>query len=186
MSAPICIAPTPLDTLVEYWFGELAQHEEERIEEHLLGCAQCSERLGELVELGAGISSAFRDGKVSAVISRALLHDMKQEGLRLREYPVAPGGSVNCTISAADDAVVSRLQAVLETASRVDLVLLNEPGAGRLQDIPFDAAGGEVLFCPSAASLKKAPAFTQVIRLLAVDATGERPIADYTFVHTPS
>lgn len=186
MSAAVCIAPIPFAALVEYWFGDLAQDQEERVEEHLLGCAQCSERLGELTTLGAGIKSAFRGGELWAVISPDFLQRMKQEGLRLREYRVAPGGSVNCTISAADDAVVSRLQASLEGVARVDLVRLTDQGEGRLPDIPFEPAAGEVLFCPSAASLKKAPAYTERIRLLAVDAAGERSIADYTFVHTPS
>jgi len=186
MSIPICIAPIPFAALVEYWFGELPQNEEERIEEHLLGCAQCSERLGDLARLGAGISSAFRSGEVRAVISPSFLEEMKQQGLRVREYHVAPGGSVNCTISAADDAVVGRLQALLEGATRVDLLYLVEQGEGLLPDIPFEPAAGEVLFCPSAASLKVSPAHTATIRLLAVDEAGEHPIADYTFIHTPS
>lgn len=186
MSAPICIAPIPFAALVQYWFGELAQDDEERIEEHLLGCAHCSEQLGDLAELGAGIASAFRNGELHAVISPAFLQQMQQEGLRLREYHVAPGGSVNCTISATDDAVVSRLQASLEGTTRVDLVHVSDQGEGRLPDIPFEPAAGEVLFCPSAASLKKSPAHTALVRLLAVDEAGEHLIADYTFIHTPT
>jgi hypothetical protein len=186
MSTPACIAPIPFSSLLEYWFGDLAQNDEELIEEHLLGCAKCSERLGDLATLGAGIKSAFRSGELWAVISPDFLQRMKQEGLRLREYPVAPGGSVYCTISATDHAVVSRLQASLEGVTRVDLVRLSEQGQGRLPDIPFEPTAGEVLFCPSAASLKKAPAYTERIRLLAVDDAGEHPIADYTFIHTPS
>jgi hypothetical protein len=81
---------------------------------------------------------------------------------------------------------VSRLQVSLADATRVDLVLLHEPGAGRVSDIPFDPAAGEVLFCPPAASLKQAPAYVQVLRLIAVDEAGERTLADYTFMHTPS
>jgi len=186
MSAPTCSAPIPFAALVDCWFGELSQDEEERIEVHLLGCARCSERLGHLAELGAGIRAAFRHGAVGAVVSSNFVHEMKQEGLRLREYRVAPGGSVNCTISAADDAVVSRLQASLQDVTRVDLVVMTEQGEGRLPDIPFEPAAGEVLFCPAAASLKKSPAHTERLRLLAVDEAGERPIADYTFIHTPS
>ncbi len=70
MSVPSCIAPIPFTALVDYWFGELQQNDEERIEEHLLGCAQCSERLDDLVKLGAGISSAFRSGEVRALFHR--------------------------------------------------------------------------------------------------------------------
>ena len=111
---------------------------------------------------------------------------MKQDGLQLREYPVAPGGSVNCTISAADDAVVSRLQVSLKDVTRVDLVFLNDQGESHLPDVPFEPAAGEVLFCPSAAALKRMPAHTATIHLLAVDETGARPIGHFTFNHTPS
>lgn len=186
MSASSCSTPISFEALVDYWFGELAANEEERVEEHLLACAVCSRRLGRLVTLGAGIRSAFRNGAVGAVIAPALLDEMKREGLRLREYPVGPGGSVNCTISASDDAVVSRLRVNLAGANRVDLELLSELGAGRLSDIPFEPSADEVLFCPPATRLKQAPAFVQRIRLLAVDESGERAIGDYTFVHTPS
>ncbi len=185
MNAVTCCAPIAFATLVDHWFGELAALDAERVEEHLLGCADCSRRLEDLVTLGAGIRTAFRNGAVGTVISLALLEEMKRQGMRLREYPVVPGGSVNCTISAADDAVVSRLQVPLAGTTRVDLVLLHEPGAGRVSDIPFDPAAGEVLFCPPAASLKQAPAYVQVMRLIAVDEAGERALADYTFVHTP-
>jgi len=185
MSAPSCSTPISDDALVDYWFDELAANEEERIEEHLLGCAVCSRRLGSLVTLGAGIRAAFRNGAVGAVISPALLDLMKRDGLRLREYPIGPGDSVNCTISAADDAVVSRLRVNLAGASRIDLELQSELGAARLTDIPFEPSADEVLFCPPAAHLKQAPAYVQRIRLIAVDESGERAIGDYTFVHTP-
>jgi len=185
MSAPGCSTPISFDALVDYWFGELAAHEDERVDEHLLGCAACSRRLDGLATLGAGIRSAFRNGAVGAVISPTLLQEMKREGLRLREYPVDPGGSVNCTIEASDDAVVSRLRVSTAGASRVDLELLSELGTGRLTDIPFEPAADEVIFCPPAARLKQAPAFVQRMRLLAVDESGERALGDYTFVHTP-
>lgn len=174
-------------TLIEYWFGELAREDEDRMEEHLFGCGHCRERLGELAELGAGISSTFRSGALRAVISAAFLEKMKSWGLRLREYRVAPGSSVRCTMSAADDAVVGRLEVSLTGVARLDLAILNERGEvrSRLLDIPFDPVAGEVLFCPSAARLKKQPAHTDIVRLIAVDDAGERPLADYRFVHTP-
>ena len=173
--------------LVEFWFGELAPEDEERLEEHLLDCAHCSEQLGELVELGAGISSVFRSGALRAVISPAFLQKMKVAGMRLREYRVPPGGKVDCTLTATDDAVVGRLQASLTGVARLDLAVLTEDGAvrARLVDIPFNPAAGEVLLCPSAAKLKQQPAHTEVMRLIAVDEAGDRPLADYTFVHTP-
>jgi anti-sigma factor RsiW len=188
MTHPPCAEPIPYAALIEYWFGELAGDAEGRIERHLIGCAYCTAHLAELAELGSGIRSAFQGGALHTVISARFLEKMKEKGLRVREYRVAPGGSVRCTISAADDAVVSRLQAALAGVTRIDLVRLNEQGEvlSRFQDIPFDPVAGEVLVCPSADALKKMPAHTRTIRLLAVDEQGERPLADYTFNHTPS
>jgi hypothetical protein len=107
---------------------------------------------------------------------------MKRERLRLREYAVAPGGSVNCTIAASDDFVVSRLSAPLAGVRRVDLISAGE----RFEDVPFDADAGEVLVIPAAALLKRRGAFTNPMRLVAVEGGKERVLGDYTFVHTPS
>ncbi len=114
------------------------------------------------MQLGAGIRSAFRSGAVRAVIPHALREAMRQGGLRLREYQLAPGASINCTINAEDDFVVATLQAPLAGVRRVDLVSDDEPGVplARLEDIPFDAATGEVLLCPAPAALKSRSAFT--------------------------
>jgi hypothetical protein len=169
-------------TLVDYWFGDLPPEREGAFEEHLFGCAECTGKLQELAALGAAVRNAWRAGAVRAVISHALLEAMKKEGLRLREYPMVPGGSVNCTIAASDDFVVSRLSAPLADVRRVDLVT----DAGRFEDVPFDAAGGEVLVCPSPAQLKLRGAFTTRMRLLAVEDAGERVLGEYTFDHAPS
>ena len=169
-------------TLVDYWFGELSEKEEAAFEEHLFGCAECTAKLEGLAALGAAVRAAHREGDVRAVISHALLDAMKQEGLRLREYRVAPGGSVNCTIAAADDFVVSRLSAPLAGVRRVDLVVFG----ARFEDVPFDAAAGEVLVCPAPAPLKRTGAFNGQMRLLAVEEAGERVLGEYTFLHTPS
>lgn len=169
-------------TLVDYWFGDLPSEREAAFEEHLFGCAECTAKLQELAALGAAVRNAWRAGAVRAVISRPLYEAMKKEGLRLREYPVVPGGSVNCTIAASDDFVVSRLSAPLANVRRVDLVT----DAGRFEDVPFDASAGEVLVCPSPADLKRRSAFTTRMRLLAVEDAGERLLGEYTFEHAPS
>ena len=174
-------------TLLDYWFGDLEPKREEAFEEHLFGCEHCTQRLEELVQLGAGIRAVFRGGAVRAVIPQALLEAMRRERLSLREYRLPPGGSVNCTIASDDDFVVSRLEAPLAGVQRVDLVTMDEHGAPavRFEDIPFDAATGEVLVCPAPAALKMRPAFIHHMRLIAVEATRERTLGEYTFVHTP-
>lgn len=184
---PPCAAPIPFGTLVEYWLGELEADAEQRVEEHFLGCTSCSALLEALAELHQGVRAAFERGAIGAVISVPFLETMKEHGMKLREYPVAPGGSVHCTIAATDDAVIGRLRAPLAGLGRVDLVALDEAGAKlfRLDDVPFDPATNEVLFCPAAAALKQMPAHTERLRLLAVEDEGERAIADYTFFHAP-
>ena len=174
----------PFAELVEYWFGE---RDDEALEEHLLGCAECTARLEELAALGAGIRAAFRSGALRAVLPHAFLEALKREGLRLREYRVPPGGSVNCTLLADDDFVVSRLQAPLAGVERVDLMVVAQEGAAEatFEDIPFDPAAGEVLVVPSAAALRALPAHTARMRLFAVGAGGKKPLGEYTFVHTP-
>jgi hypothetical protein len=55
----------------------------------------------------------------------------------------------------------------------------------RLEDVPFDPGAGELISLPSAAALRKMPVHTYRVRLLAVDAAGDRPLGEYTFAHTP-
>ena len=174
----------PFAELVEYWFGE---REDEALEEHLFGCAECTARLEELAALGAGIRSAFRRGALHAVLPRAFVERLEREGLKLRQYRLAAGESVNCTITGEDDFVVSRLQAPLGGVARLDLVLQASDGeAHTLHDVPFDPAAGEVLVIPSPERLRARGPFTERARLVSVGAGGARDLGEYTFVHKPS
>lgn len=175
-----------IEMLVAYWLGESAGEE---LEEHLFACAACSARLEEIAALGAGIRAAAREGRVAAVISGPFLEALRRQGLRIREYRVPAGGSVECTLRARDDAVVSRLEAPLAGAKRIDVLFRVELGGEvteqRVEDVPFDPGAGEILVLPSAAELRKLPAHTQRVRLVAMEEAGERLIGEYRFVHTP-
>ncbi|HEX6321165.1 MAG TPA: hypothetical protein VFZ84_20050 [Burkholderiales bacterium] len=131
----------------------------------------------------------MREGRVAAGISAAFLETLRSQGMRIREYRVPAGGRVECTLRADDDAVVPRMQAPLAGVKRVDVLqrleLGREVSEQRVEDVPFDPAAGEVLFLPSAAWLRKMPAHTVRMRLVAVDEAGERPLGEYTFAHTP-
>ena len=94
------------------------------------------------------------------------------------------------TIGADDDAVVSRLQVALAGVKRVDALHSLDLGDGhvrqwRVEDLPFDPSAGEVLALPSAEALRKLPAHTFRVRLVALEKSGERPLGEYTFAHTP-
>lgn len=179
-----CGKPIDFEALVAWWLGEAPAGD--TIEEHLLACAHCSGRLEWLAALSGGVRAVVREGRVSMVVSAPFVESMRHSGLRLREYRLDPGGSVNCTIRADDDAVVSRLRAPLEGVRRLDVVQEREAGPEeRIADVPFDAAAGEVLLVPSAAWLKTMPAFTTRTRLVAVGEAGETQVGEYTFVHSP-
>ena len=166
-------------TLVAYWLGELDEAHEAALEEHYLGCAVCSATLAEVEALAEGVRRGM--GRVDSVLTSRFIEQLQSSGLRIREYRVPLNGSVNCTVAPEDQLLLSRLQAPLGGLDRVDLIV----GEQRLEDIPFDAASGEVVVVPSLARVRAMPAQTEVMRLVAVEAGGERVIGEYTFNHTP-
>jgi hypothetical protein len=86
---------------------------------------------------------------------------------------------------ADDDFLVARLGADLTGAERVDMsVLLKGVEVQRMQDIPVNAQTGNVLYQESIGFAKTAPTNSMVIRLLSVEAAGERVLGEYTFHHT--
>ena len=170
--------------LVAYWLGELDEKAEAALEEHYFGCAECSARLAEVEALASGVRGAFAGGRVGAVITPAFADRLRARGVRTREYRVPRNGSVNCSVAPEDDLLLSRLEVPLEGVVRVDLVAVYE-GEHRLQDVPFDAASGEVVFVPPIAQVRALPAHRYVVRALAVGADGERVLGEYTFNHSP-
>ena len=187
----MCKEPINFEYLVAYWLGELAAGEEEKIEEHLFGCAHCTRRLEWLAALSAGVRAALRAGALGLVVSAPFVEALKRSGMRLREYRLDPGGRVDCTIRADEDAVVSRIRAPLAGVRRLDALQRVEVGGVeerevRLEDVPFDPRSGEFIFIPHPAALKKMPAHRFRVRLVSVGEAGEVPVGEYTFEHSPS
>jgi hypothetical protein len=109
--------------------------------------------------------------------------------MRVREYHLTPGSTVNCTIYADDDATVGHMRASLRGVRRLDALEQVEVGGAlrpmvRIEDVPFDPGADEVLLLPSAAALKKMPSHTLRVRLVSVEAAGETAIGEYVFAHT--
>jgi hypothetical protein len=178
-----CLSAEALD---DYWFGDLPETEADTAEGHLLECAGCSARLEELLRLRAGVREIVRTGRVPVVVGASFLDAAGREGLRIREYAVGPGERVACTVTADDDLVVSRLRADLRGARRVDMVAEPEGGGVlRADDVPFDAASGEVIVAQSVPALRALPTCITRMRLMASDASGgQRLLGEYTFAHT--
>jgi hypothetical protein len=173
--------------LTEYWLGELDEAHEQRIDEHLFACGACSERLSTIVELGGAIRRAFVDGWLNIVLPEAFIRRVKEAGFQVREYDIAAGGSVNCTVTPEDDFVVSYLRAPLNDVRRLDVLIDDETsGKHRANDVAFDPAAEALVTMTSTAYLKTLKHSRQRVRLVAVDGVEERVVADYTFNHYPS
>jgi hypothetical protein len=137
-----CATPTPFETLVALWCGELPAEEAEALEEHLFACDACADASARLGVLVAGLR-----GFIPPVISHAHRDRLAASGVRLRVTPVEPGVDVEVFFAPEFDLLVHALKGDLAHADRVDIVLLDPAGIPRLEfeHVPFDRQTGEVL-----------------------------------------
>jgi hypothetical protein len=185
MNTSNCTAPIGFSELIEYWLDELDEAAEARIDEHLFGCQECGAKLDEIIALAGGVRAAFSQGGVRAFVTNAFVTGLAEQGVHLREYRVPCNGSVNCSVAPEDEVLVARLEAPLGGVTRLDAhSYIGDAQPEVFRDIPFDPASGEVVLTPKIAHLRAAPSHLSRVRLVAVDANGERVIGDYTFNHT--
>jgi hypothetical protein len=178
-----CDRPLSDATLLEWWTGELAPAEQREAERHLLSCPQCSGRASTMRQLVVGL---VREGAVATVVLPPVVDRLRREGRRIREYRVAAGAGVQCTVGPDDDVVLTRLVAALSGVTRLDVeIQVGDLPPQRLGDVPFEPAGGELLISFLTEELRAIPAQVQKLRLLAIEPVGERVLGEYTFNHTP-
>lgn len=181
----------PTDVLLDYWLGDCDAIATEAVDAHLMQCDACGLALDALVALGHGIRDAWRAGRVGGVLGAGFIQRLAGQGLRVREYRVPAGGSVNCTVAPGDELLVSRLalpQPLRPGVQRLDLHVQSslEPGVRHeLHDIPFDPQAGEVFWVNKVAEVRLQPAHTAQATLVAVDGTGACELARYVFDHRP-
>lgn len=182
-------AHVPVDALLDYWLDGAASSERvDAIDEHLMACDECGRTLDELIALGDGVRAAFRAGALASVTTAAFVQRLADQGLRLREYRVAAGGSVDCSVAPDDDLLVSRLEVALGGVRRLDAVVASSLAPGvqhRLEDVPFDPRTGEVIWLPKIAAVRLEPANTLRVTLLSVEEGGTRELGRYAFHHRP-
>ncbi len=186
MTRLACTRPLSVAELTEYWLDELGEQRTAAVEEHLFACASCNAQLENIVSLGMATRELMRQGKVAITLTPGSLDRLKATGLRLREYRLDPGGSVNCTIAPDDDFVVSNLHAPLAGVRKLDLVL-DDVEAGwdfRVPDIGFDPTSDAVIVILKAEELRRMHQATQRMRLFSMDETGEHLLGEYVFHHT--
>lgn len=188
MSRGTCRSPLDLVTLLDYWLAELPPSRQSDVEEHLLACDACSRELARLVGLADAVRSVARSGNVRAVVSESFLDRVANEGLRLRQYRLGPGESVECTVTADDDILVARLVADLSSTEHVDLAWCDAEGKEqeRVRDIPVHGAMREIIWAQRIDDIRALPSSVLRARVLALEDRGERVLGEYTFNHTPS
>jgi Putative zinc-finger len=181
-----CRSPLADDLVLDWWTGELGAAEARRVERHLVSCGPCSARAELLPAVAEGVRGLVREGRLSAVLSRIVVERLQLEGRRIREYRVAPGGGVQCSVEPEDDVVLARLAVDFEGVTRVDLVTrVGDDPEQRYRDLPFDPAAGELILAPPTDLLRARPASVERMRLVAVEPQGERLLGEYTFNHSP-
>jgi hypothetical protein len=182
-----CSRPIDAAVLMDYWLAALPSAAEEAVEEHLLTCDECGDRLREAIDLAESLCTLARSGSLQVVVSDQLVKHAAESGLRVREYAPPLEGGVQCTVAADDDLLVARLAVDLTSAARVDLTWCDPRGVEhqRMTDIPIRADAGSVICQQSITWAKASPTATMIARLVAVDESGgERLLGQYTFHHT--
>ena len=182
-----CSSPVEPAVLMDYWLGVLSSEVEDTVEEHLMTCDACGNRLREVIALAEGLRTLARSGALQVVVSDRLVRHATETGLRVREYAPQAGEGIQCTVAADDDLLVARLAADLTTASRVDLSWCAPGGVElhRMADIPIRPDAGDVICQQSITWAKASPTSSMVARLLAIDSEGdERVLGEFSFHHT--
>ena len=132
------------EELVGYWAGDLDPATVDRLDEHLMGCAECtaaSSRISAVTEAVRGLIPTFAD--------HATLASLRAKGHRIRENPVQPGDRRVVIFKADTDLLVHKLKGldlssattggIVVTVEETGDVLLAEPS------VPFDRDSGELL-----------------------------------------
>ena len=185
-----CAEPLSGDLLVEYWQGELAESEAERVEAQYLSCEACALGLEKLAGVAAGVARLMAAGRVPGFTTVAALERAAAEGLRIGTYRLEPGQSAHCTIRPEDDCNVLRLPLAIRGVERVDLDLVTmeagrEPSRLHVDDVPLDRERGELVLLYPGDRLRELPDHTLEIQVHAVDAGVPRALGRYTMFHSP-
>jgi hypothetical protein len=183
-----CQSPISDGTLLDYWARDLSDDDETtRVEEHLFACGDCSARLQEMASLGAGLTTLVRQGRVSGIVSRALLNRMQRDGLHVRMYSLTPGETVPCSVFPGDDLVVTALRADFSAVESVSLSVMG-PGDSpfsRIENVPLSKPDDELFWAMPAAVVRQMPSMRLELTLVSADAT-RAELGRYVLEHSAS
>ena len=162
---PGCASPIADERLIDYWAGDLAAGGATALEGDFFSGAGCSARLEAVASVAGGVAALARQGRISGIISRAMLNKLQRDGVRVRQFTLDPGETVPCAAFPGDDVVVTSLKADLSGVQSVSLRVTG-PGDtlfGAIDDIPVPAAATGVLWVTPGAFVRSLP--SQQVRL---------------------
>jgi hypothetical protein len=179
----ICQSPLSWSDLVAYWAHDESALPDAALlalEEHLMGCAQCSaesERIAQLTE-------AFRT-ILPPVLRAEQVSELRSQGLAILDNPMAPGDSREVPFPRETDIVLHRLGGLaLSRATRVSFslsVLGSDQVLVDLPAVPFDRESGEVLVACQKHFADMPPDNVADVRVQLDDGSEQR--ARYTILH---
>jgi hypothetical protein len=180
-----CPGPIAFADVVDYWAGDLAPDEEERVEEHVFACAECARELAAAEALARDIKSVAREGRLISVVTDSILNRLAADGVRIRTFTLEGEDVVPCAVWADDDLIVARIRADLAEVESVTIVTRQASGEeiGRLADVAVRPGQREILNAFSAAHLRKLPQTRVHITITAHAGSSEDTIARYTLEH---
>jgi hypothetical protein len=177
-----CNEPLSVEVLVDYFAGDLAAPDSERIDLHLLSCGDCTTDASAL----APLLTALRQ-HIPYVISAAGLEALERRHLRIARNEVPAGARKLVPFPDGAELLVIKLAAPLSQVTHLDCELRTPDGHPLLSipEAPFDAQEGSVQLACQRHFLERfagVPEFT--VTLYRTEAEGARvPIADYTIRH---
>ena len=178
-----CASPIADERLIDYWTGDLPAADGATLEEHFFSCADCSARLEAVASVAGGVAALARQGRISGIISRAMLNKLQRDGVRVRQFTLDPGETVPCAAFPGDDVVVTSLNANLAGVQSVSLRVTG-PGDtlfGAIDDIPVSAAATGVLWVTPGAFVRSMP--SQQLRLT-LRSADDALLGEYVLEHT--
>jgi len=178
-----CASPIADEQLVDYWAGELPAADGSALEEHLFSCAECSARLEAVASVAGGVAALARQGRISGIISRAMLNKLQRDGVRVRQFTLDPGETVPCAAYPGDDVVVTSLNANLSGVQSVSLRVTGPGGTtfGAIDDIPVSASSTGVLWVTPGAFVRSMPSTQLRLTLRSAD---DALLGEYVLEHT--
>ena len=186
-----CRDPIPLDALIEYTLGELAEPRADEVEAHYFECAPCSARLAALGAIGDGVRGLMLAGRLTASVPEAVLDRARDAGLGIRRYTVAAGQVVSCTAAPADDFVAIELEMNVDPAETVDLdvetafLASGQRERRRFEALCVDRAAGRLVLLFSGEQIRALPRTAWSMHAVLQSERGARTLGAYQLDHTP-